>query len=401
MTPAPHPKPACRIEALPWVAARSRDWPKAIVGALSIALSIALLSGCGKSAAEPAAPAMPQVRTAQAKAGAAAAELRLPARVEAGQHARLYARATGVVQSRGVDIGDRVRAGQVLARISAPEIDNAVREARAALAEAQAAEGLASGNLRRAEPLAAQKLISQEQLSERRGTYEAALASRKAAEARLASSADIQGFQAVRAPFDGVISARNIERGDQVIGDAQGAATPLFEISALDPLRVVVDVPQSVVLGVRTGLQARVAFPEVAGEPAVARVARVAHSISRESNGMRVELSLPNPDERIPAGMIGEVTLQVPRTAPVAVVPISAVMQRGRDTQVAMLAAGNRVAFRPVTLGRNLGNEVEIIRGIQPDETVVLSPNALLQDGVQVALAQQADANAKGAASAR
>ncbi len=356
--------------------------------ALSAALTTILLAGCAPSVADApdkAAPApLPQVRTAVAAAAEASSELRLPARVEAGQRAQIYARATGIVQSRDVELGDRVRSGQVLARISAPEIDSSVREARAALIEAQAAETLAQGNLRRAEPLAAKALISQEQLSERRGAFDTARAARSAAEERVASLADIQGFQAVRAPFDGTITARNIERGDRVVGDAQGAATPLFEVSALDPLRVVVDVPQRAALQVQPGLEAIVAFADAGGEPAIARVERIARSISPTSNGMRVELTLSNPDERIPTGMIGEVRLHLPRTV-AARVPLGAVQQGADGAKVAMIAAGDRLAFRTVTLGRNLGQEVEVLAGIAPGDTVVLSPNALLREGMQIA----------------
>jgi RND family efflux transporter MFP subunit len=367
--------------------------------AAGIVLITSMVTACTPGAAEaPNTTSPPQVRTAIATAGDDTNELRLPARVEAGQRAQIYARATGIVQLRNVELGDRVRSGQVLARISAPEIDSSVREARATLAQAQADEALAQSNLRRAEPLAAQKLISQEQLSERRGAFESARAARTAAEARVASVTDRQGFQAVRAPFDGTITARNIERGDRVVGDAQGAATPLFELSTLDPLRVVVDVPQSAALQVQPGLEAEVVFADAGGEAATARVERVARSISPTSNGMRVELALANPGERIPAGMIGEVRMQLSNAAVTTKVPIAAVLQGAGGARVATIANGDRLAFREVKLGRNLGNEIEIVAGLDPGQTVVLSPNALLREGAIVTPVAAPPAATPGAA---
>ncbi|WP_368562685.1 efflux RND transporter periplasmic adaptor subunit [Pseudoxanthomonas sp. UTMC 1351] len=348
-----------------------------------VAASISL-TGCNRSAAQQSGDtAPPEVLTAQAKPAGDSYELRLPARTVAGETARLFPRATGFVSERRVDLGDRVTAGQVLAVISAPEIDQAVRETQADVLQARADLELARTNYERAERLVQSQVISRELYSDRLAARDASRAALASAEARWASARERQGFQVMRAPFAGVISQRNVERGDRVVGDSAAATAPLFEINALDPLRIVVDVPQSVALQVRPGLQADVDFVEMPGERFKAEVVRSAQSISDAVGGMRVELRLPNPEGRIPAGMVGQVRLSVPRTAPAVVLPISAVLQGADGARVALLK-DSVVNYRPVRLGRNLGNEVEVVEGLAAGETVVLSPNALLAAGSRV-----------------
>ena len=351
-------------------------------GVLAAAL-LSVLAACSRSDAEPAAPsALPEVLTVQPKPAAESYELKLPARALAGESAQLYARATGFISERRVDLGDKVQAGQVLALISAPEADQAVREAQAVLAQAKADQELAQVNFDRANGLIGSGAISKELYSDRKASNDVAIAARAAAEARLLAARERQGFQTIRAPFSGVVSARNIERGDRVVGDS-ASATPLFEINALDPLRVVVDVPQNVALQIRAGVEGDVGFPELPGETFKAQVVRSAQALSRDSGVMRTELRLPNPEGRIPAGMVGTVSLHLPRAAPALIVPVSAVVQRGSTAQVATLREA-ALDYRDVTLGRNLGNEIEVLSGITTDDVVVLAPNALLTNGSKV-----------------
>lgn len=356
----------------------------------ALLLFAGLWAGCSRAPAGPAdAETVPEVRTAQARAAGDAFELRLPARALPGESVRLHARTTGFIAERRVDIGDRVVAGQVLAVISAPETEQAVRELQADVTQARAALELARGNHARAATLVESSLISRETYSDRVAARDAAQASLGAAEARLASARDRNGFAVVRAPFAGVVSARNVERGDRVVGDSASAGAPMFEINALDPLRIIVDVPQSAALQVQPGLHAAVGFAEMPGQAFEAEVVRSARSISSDAGGMRVELQLPNPDERIPAGMVGEVRLNVPRAATVVTVPISAVLQGAEGARVMRLGSGAVVEALPVRLGRNLGQEMEILGGLGAGETVVLAPNALLASGSKVRVAAE------------
>lgn len=354
-----------------------------IRGALLAAIMIAL-AGCGRSIAEPAAAAsVPEVLTVQAKPADAVYDISLPARALAGESAQIYPRATGFVSERRADLGDKVEAGQTLAVISAPEIDQSVREAQAQLAQAKADQELAKVNFDRASVLVGSGAISRELFSDRKANNDVAIAARAAAEARLSSARERQAFQVIRAPFSGVVVARNVERGDRVVGDA-AAAAPLFEINALDPLRVVVDVPQHVALQIRPGIEAEVGFPELPGETFKAQVVRSARTLSRDAGSMRTELRLPNPDGRIPAGMVGTARLRLPRGTVAVVLPVSAVIQRAGGAQVATLRPDSTLDYRDVTLGRNLGNEIEILNGIASNDTVVVAPNALLTAGQKV-----------------
>lgn len=362
--------------------------PARVLLAVVCAAALATLVSCARSDAEeaqPSASALPQVLVANARAADAAYDLSLPARALAGESAQLYARATGLVSERRVDLGDKVVTGQVLAVISTPEVDSSVREAQADVVSARTNEGLAKTNFDRAAVLVQSSAISKEMYTDRKAAHDAAIAGRTASEARLVSARERQGFQVVRAPFAGVIAARNIERGDRVVGDSAASATPMFTVNVLDPLRVVVDVPQSAALQVRPGLRAEVSFPELPGETFPAEVIRSAQSISSSVGAMRVELRLPNPDNRIPAGMVGEVKLSVPRTAAAVIVPESAVITDADGTRVALLDPASKLDYRRVKVGRNLGGEIEILDGIAAGDQIVLAPNALLKAGTRVA----------------
>jgi RND family efflux transporter MFP subunit len=356
-----------------------------VVGTVPVLVAVcALLAGCDNSRAMPESAVAPVVSLVQAKPAAADYALVLPARAQAGQTAQVFARATGLVSSRRVDLGDRVKAGQLLATIAAPEIDQAVRQAQADVAQADAELVLARGNYERAAAMLRTQLISREDYSSRLGARDAAQAALEAARAQLASARERQGFASVRAPFDGVISARNVDLGDRVVGDTASATVPMFRIDALDPLRIAVDVPQSAALQVRAGLLAQVSFPELPGQNFDADVVRSAQRISEDAGGMRVELRLPNPDNRIPAGMVGQVRLSVPRAAPAVVLPLAAVVQDGATPKVARVGADGQVHYAQVVLGRNLGNEIEVLSGVAAGDAVVMAPNALLADGTKV-----------------
>lgn len=357
----------------------------AVLGALAgLLLQACSTGGAEPPASSPAAPAaVTEVLTVDAKPAGDSFELRLPARAMPGESARIYARATGFLAERRVDLGDSVEAGQVLAVITAPEIDQAVREAEAGLGEARADEELARVNFERADTLIATGAIAKETHSERRAAFDVAKAARAAAEARLSSARERKGFQTVRAPFAGVIVARSAERGDRVVGDQSGAS-PLFELAALDPLRITVDVPQSAVLQVRPGQQAQVRFPELGTNALPAEITRSAQSISEGAGGMRVELRLPNPGNRLPAGMVGEVRLSLPREGQAVLIPISALIQDAQGARVAAIGPDSTLTHRPVVVGRNLGPEVEILDGVKAGEAVIANPNALLQPGAAV-----------------
>lgn len=347
-----------------------------------LALAVALAACSGHAGDSPSAAPVPDVLTVRPTPVDAVQELRLPGYTQPNEQARIHSRATGFVERRFVDIGDVVEAGAVLAVVSSPETDEAVREAQAQLTRAGADEALARSNHDRARALVASGVVSKQMYDDRKANLDVAAAARTAAGARLAAARERQSYQTIRAPFAGKIVARNVERGDRVSADA-ATGQPLFEIQALDPLRVVVDVPQSIALQIRPGMQAEVAFTELIGEPLNALVERTSGAISAGAGSMRAELRLPNPDARIPAGMAGTVIMRVPRTAPALLLPNTALIRQAGKSRVAVIKA-ERVEFRDVALGRDLGNRTEVLSGVTAGESVVLSPNALLVPGAQV-----------------
>jgi RND family efflux transporter MFP subunit len=332
---------------------------------------------------------VPVVRTVTPEVAAASTDLRLPARTAPVEQALIYARATGVVSERRVDIGARVRRGDVLALIAAPEIDQGVDKARAAVAQAKAKEQFATTNLQRSQQLVDQGFLSKQVLDERQAAFDAAQADRLAAAAELRRLNEIKGFQVVRAPFSGVIAERRVDRGDRVVGDQGNAEGYLFRLVRVNELRVSIDAPQAVVMQVQPGMTAEVIFPELAGEKLAAKVVRSAGVIDARTGTMHVELALPNPGGRIPAGMMGEVAIQVPRAHEVLLVPNSTLIVRDGKTQVALVVSSGAepqgtLRFLAVQLGRNLGNKTEVLGGIPRDAALVNNPNALLREGDSV-----------------
>ena len=362
-----------------------------IVGGLGLLAGAVVLEGRNQAESPPsgaaaAAAQRPVVRVSAPEVAAASNDLRLPARTAPVEQALVFARATGVVSERRADIGTRVKKGDVLAVITAPEIDQAVDRARAAVAQAKAKEQLAQTNLTRSQQLVRQGFLSEQVLDERQGTYDAAVADRLAAEAELRRFNEIKGFQVLRAPFSGVIAERRVDRGDRVVGDATNAEGYLFRLVRTDELRVAIDVPQSVVMQVQPGMTAEVLFPELPGERLAAKVVRSSGFIDSRTGTMQVELALPNANGRLPAGMLGEVVLKLSRQQPVLLVPNSAVLVRDGKPQVATVEGGSgqsvgTVRFLSVQVGRNLGNRVEVLAGLSPTAALVTNPNALLREG--------------------
>lgn len=355
-------------------------------------LALATLAACGKpssGATGPDAPqvAIPLVRTVLPEPTAATELIRLPARTAPVEQALIRARATGFIAERRVDIGDRVRKGQVLAVISAPDVDRQVQRAGAVLAQTRASLQLAHTSVERARPLAQRGWLSQQLLDEREAALAKARADRDAAQAELAHLRQLQSFQTVRAPFSGTIAERHIERGDYVSGGSTGDNRPLFRLVRLDELRVQLDVPQAAALHLPAQGTARLRFVEAPGEVFEARVTRRSGAIDPQLGTLRVELSMANPGLRLPAGLVGEAELLLRRPAAL-LVPARAVGNQAGRSVVGVLGADQRYALVPVTVGRNLGAEIEVVAGLERDARVVLSPNALLQPGMQVRISQ-------------
>jgi len=324
------------------------------------------------------------VRSAHAEPVQGVAELTTIGRTAPAQEARLFSRATGIITECKVDIGDRVKSGDVLAVIEAPEIAHQIAGAKAKVAQMTARAELASALLKRTESLTANNAVSKQDLDERLATTKTAEADRLAAEAELQGFEEMDRFLTIRAPFDGTITARKIDRGAYVNGDPTNAESWLFSIARLNELRMVLFVPPTTALQIKKDQEAEVIFTDIPGKSFTAKVSRSSSLIEADSGTMRVELLLPNAEFAVPAGLSGIAKIKAPSISSNLLVPSNAVAIRDGVPQIALVEDG-KVKFSKVHAGRTLGPKVEIISGIPENGEVILSPNALLRDGDPVA----------------
>jgi RND family efflux transporter MFP subunit len=340
---------------------------------------LALVTTSTLHAAEPT-----PVRSAHAETAKGTTELTAIGRTAPAQEARLFSRATGLIRECKVDIGDRVKSGDVLAVIEAPEIAHQIAGAKAKVAQMTARAELAAALLKRTESLTANDAVSQQDLDERIATTKTAEADRLAAEAELQGFEEMDRFLTIRAPFDGTITARKIDRGAYVNGDPTNAESWLFSIARLNELRMVLFVPPTTALQIQNDQEAEVLFTDIPGKTFPAKVSRSSSLIEADSGTMRVELLLPNADFSVPAGLSGIAKIKAPSISSTLLVPSNAVAVRNGVSQIA-LVENEKVKFTPVQVGRTLGPKVEILSGIPENSEVILSPNALLRDGDPVA----------------
>ena len=336
------------------------------------------------AASAAASASAPVVRVVIATASPIKTTLRLPARAMAAEEARIFARSSGTVAERRVDLGDRVKAGELLLRIAAPEVDQSLERARAAVGQTRAREQLAQLNVDRAKPLVEQQFLSPSGLDNLTANLAVAHADTAAAVAEVKRLEAVQQFQWVRAPFAGVITERLVERGDRVSGDSGDAY--LLRLAKLDELRVVVDVPQSSAIDVPLGAVVPLSFREFPGETFKATLRRRSGAIDAATGTMRIELALPNPELRLPAGLRGEAVLEVNSLGGVRV-PAGALLSRDGKPHVAVVDAQGRLRFVAVQVDRTSDREVVIRSGLDAGAKVVMPLSSLLREGAQVSIA--------------
>lgn len=324
------------------------------------------------------------VRTVTPKSASAAATYVIPGRTEPFESARVFTRATGIIQERRVDIGDRVKQGDVLAVVDAPELDRAVEAARAAVEQAKVRAVNARSLAERASTLLASQALSQEEADHRLADAAAAQAAMQVAQAELARLEEQQRFMTVRAPFDAIVTARNIDRGDRVRGDASTAEGWLFQLANVNTLRFAVSATPDLALRLKESMTANVQFSEIPGQVWPAKVARTSGVFDPGSGTMRVELLLENRDRSIPAGLTGTASFELPPSEGTFLVPANTLLLRAGKPALATVRDG-KVALLDVAAGRNLGTEIEVTSaGLTPETAVIVNPNALLRPGTPV-----------------
>ena len=358
----------------------------ALAAAAALAVAAALLTRHRAAAALDAradAAAHPVVNVVIAAPKAVATVFTLPASIEAFQDTPIYARTTGYIAKWTPDIGDRVRAGQVLAVIDAPDLDQQLNQARASLEQAKANLEIARISAQRWKGLGEQNAVAQQDVDQKGADYAAAKAAVLAAQANVDRFAQLKDFQQVTAPYDGVVTARNVQVGQLVTANLS-TVTELFHIAQTDVLRVFVSVPQSYVRSVRQGLVVDVIVPEFPGRAFPGTVARFAGALDSASRTLLTEIHLPNPRGELFAGMFGQARFSIPAPQSTIMLPSNAAIFNAAGTQVAVVDDSNRIRLLPVKFGRDFGTQIEIIDGLKAGAHVVANPNDALSDGLEV-----------------
>jgi RND family efflux transporter MFP subunit len=295
----------------------------------------------------------------------------------------LFARSSGYVRRLHADMGTAVRAGQVLAEIEAPELDQELLQARASLAQAQATLGLARATVDRLRDLVREGAITRQDFDERQAAFEVAQAGAAASRANVQRLEAIQRFGRVTAPFAGVITARGVDLGALVSPGTAPGARPMFSLAQVDTVRVLTSVPQSAAAGVRAGQAAEVTVQELGGETFRGRVARTAQSLDPGTRTLLVAIQVPNPERRLLPGMFASATLSGDGAAPALLVPANTLITGAEGPRVAVVRGG-RVRLAKVTLGRDFGTEVEVVRGVAAGDALVVNPDDAVTEGAAV-----------------
>ncbi|WP_397453006.1 efflux RND transporter periplasmic adaptor subunit [Pseudomonas sp. NA-150] len=338
--------------------------------------------------------ATPSVALITPSAAAQGPVLNLPGRLEAYSRASISARVGGYLKSWKYDIGATVKAGQLLAEIDTPELDQQLLQARAVLATSQANASLAQTTAKRWQAMLASDSVSHQEVDERVSDLAAKQADVAAAKANVERLIATKGFQRLVAPFDGVVTARTTDVGALINAGSNGVGQELFAVSDVNRLRVYVQVPQSFSPQVRAGTSASLTVPEYQQEQFSAKVIASADAVNAASGTTLVQLLVENPGHRLMPGAYASVQFKLPVQAAALRLPSSALVFDDHGMRVATLAEGGKVLFKTVTIAHDYGDSVEIGSGLLPTDKIIDTPPDGLIDGDSVQVAH-ADAEVK------
>ena len=352
---------------------------------------------------------VPEVNVVQVKVTPPHSDLLLPGNITPITEAIINARADGYLKSRYVDFGDRVKAGQLLAEIEAPELDQQVSQARAAveqgqsnlsraqhlLAQSDANLHLAEVTVQRWKTLVDRGVVSKQEYDQQNANYEAQRASMESgrSDVRVAEDSirgsqhnlerliNLQSYKKIVAPFSGIITARNVDIGALI---SSTGTTPIFRIAQIDVLRIMVDVPQQNAPFIKVGEPARVSLLEFPGRKFVGKVSRTANALEANTRTLPTEVQVPNPDSVLLPNMFAQVNLVSAQVLPSILIPGDALIVRPSGTLVAVIENGNRVHLQPIEVGRDYGAELEVRSGLSAGQYVIVNPSDDAREGAEV-----------------
>lgn len=326
----------------------------------------------------------PNVSVTNASRSSQNLELTLPGDVHAFEETRIYARADGYLLKWNTDIGSRVTAGELLAEIDTPELDQDLNQARARLEQADANLVLARSSAERWQALLKDRAVSQQEVDEKSSALVARAADVQAAKAAVSRLEKLTSFKQVRAPFAGTITRRYVDPGALIHGGASGNASALFDLAQMDTLRVQVNVPQAYLRDVATGSSVQVQVAEYPDRRFTGKILRTSGAFDPGTRTLLTEIELPNQDGALFPGIHVDVALALTQAEPPLVVPATSLMIRATGLQVAVVNDADRVQLQKVRVGRDLGRMVEIVSGLEAGTRIVTNPTDTLADGVEV-----------------
>lgn len=360
------------------------------------------------AAARREARSLPVVLVANARQADKTVSLMLPGNIQAVTETPILARAEGYLIRRTADIGDRVKAGQELAELATPELDQqveqakatvqqtraALTQARANLSQAKANTNLAEVTAKRNSTLVTRGVLSKQEGDQSTANYQAQLAQVQAAEATISAAqqnvnaaeanlqrlSEMQSFKTIRAPFDGIITLRNIDTGTLI----NTGSTLLFRIAQTNVLRIFINVPQANYNDLHVGSSADINVQELPGRKFIGKITRISGALDTNTRTMLTEVQLRNSDNSLLPGMYAQVTLSVTRSHPPVVVPGDAVVVQNKGTFAAVVDDSNCVHFAPIAIGRDYGSTVEVSSGLKAGDKVIINPGDQVHEGVRV-----------------
>ena len=353
---------------------------------------------------------LPVVSTANPRRAPAVIDLPLPGSMNAILETGIWARTNGYLKARFVDIGDRVRKGQQLADIETPEVDQQLMQVIATMNQDKANVAKFEADLALARTtqqryvVAGPGTVSKLQIDERTSAVtdaekvvDAGQATVNADEANVRRLLELQSFQKVYAPFDGVITVRNVDPGSLITAGSTTGTTELFSLAQVDVLRIFVFVPQSYAPDIKVGQTADVSVRELPGRVFQGTVARTAGAIDATSRTLLTEVHVPNPDGLLLSGSYATVRFKVQRPNPSLLVPQSALLIDASGVRVAVVNADGTLHYRPVQIGRDFGNDVEVLSGVETTDVLATGLAANVAEGSRVEVAKPADTGAGAA----
>ena len=337
---------------------------------------------------ETAEAALPAVSVVSPKRTAPADEIILPGNVQPFITSPIYARTNGYLKKWYFDIGAHVKQGQLLAVIETPEVDQQLQQARSNLLTAQANLELASITKTRYQGLLKSNAVSQQDVDNAVGTYNANKAIVEADKAAVEQYAALVSFEKVYAPFDGVITARNTDIGDLInSGSSSNVKTDLFHIAQPGTLRVYVNVPEEYSQGVKVGMTADLSLTEFPGRKFQGKLIRTADAINLTTRTLLIEIDIANPSGTLLTGSYAEVHLAVPSQASTFLIPVNTLLFRTEGLRVGLVKDG-KVVLATVTPGHDFGNEIETVSGLKANDQVILNPPDSIVAGQAVQIVQ-------------